>query len=68
MTCPECGKEMESGWLYSRGNLLWSPKQGKATLWKGREDVSLTSVTDDLAGNVPVGHFCKDCRKVILKY
>ena len=63
MTCPECGKEMEYGWVYSRGVSFWSPKPDK--IWKipDKKSVALSSVAE-----YPIGHICKDCRKVILEY
>ena len=69
MNCPQCGKEMEPGWVYSRGRLLWSPKQGKASLLLGREDVSLMQETPEgFSPDHPVGFICKDCRKVMIDY
>ena len=63
MNCPECGKEMESGWVYSRGVLFWSSKPDK--IWKipEKKSVALSSVAE-----YPAGYICKDCRKVILEY
>lgn len=62
MTCPTCGKEMEPGWLYCRAPLLWSPKQGKATLFLGREDVNLVK------DGFPAAFACRNCRRIILEY
>ena len=62
MNCPQCGKEMESGWVYGKAPLIWSPKPGKKTLIQGREDVSL------IKGDFPAAHICRDCRKVVLTY
>lgn len=63
MTCPDCGKEMEPGWVYSREVLFWSPKPDK--LWRvpDRESEVLSSATE-----YPVGFICKNCRKIILEY
>ena len=41
VNCPLCGRPMEPGYLYGSAPLLWSPKEKKRTLIKGREDVSL---------------------------
>lgn len=62
MKCPECGKEMETGWVYGKAPLLWSPKRGKATLIRGKEDIQLLSLGENRS------FICKDCRKVILEY
>ena len=68
MNCPKCGKEMEPGWIYGgRGRtpwrqMRWSPKQGKAPLLPGREDVTL------VRGGAPAACICKTCRIVILEY
>ena len=64
MTCPNCGKEMEPGWVYANSVLFWSLKPDK--LWKGvpdRKSVVLSSPNE-----YPAGHICKDCHTVILKY
>lgn len=63
MTCPECGKEMESGWLYASGSLFWSPAPDKVFLQPDRKSVSLRVCAD-----APAACICKDCRKVILEY
>lgn len=42
--------------------LLWSPKEKKRTLIKGREDVSL------LNGYRPEAWICRDCHKVVVHY
>lgn len=69
MDCPFCGKEMESGWVYSRGPLLWSPKQGKASLFRGREDISLMKEgPEGFSPGHPAAYICKDCRKVVVEY
>lgn len=62
MNCPNCGKAMEPGWLCGKYPLLWTPKEDKRTLFKGREDVSL------IDGSFPAAHICKDCRRVVLEY
>lgn len=62
MNCPNCGKEMQPGWIYGRAPLLWSPKQGKVALFLGKDDVNLVK------DGFPAAFICKDCRKVILEY
>ncbi|MBD5155064.1 MAG: hypothetical protein HDT15_08360 [Oscillibacter sp.] len=69
MICPACGKEMESGWVYSRGVMMWSPEQGKMPRISGPEDVSLMKEMPwGFAPDYPIGYICKDCRKVIIEY
>ena len=53
---------MEPGYLYGSAPLLWSPKEKKRTLIKGREDVSL------LNGYRPEAWICRDCHKVVVHY
>ena len=62
MKCPQCGQEMEQGRLYGKAPVLWSPKETKRTLLKGKEDVHL------LDGSFPDAWICKACRKVIIVY
>lgn len=62
LCCPCCGRELEPGWVYGKAPLLWSPKQGKATLIRGKEDVQLLSLGENRS------FICRDCRKVILEY
>lgn len=62
LCCPCCGREMEPGWVYGKAPLLWSPKQGKATLIRGKEDIQLLSLGENRS------FICRDCRKVILEY
>lgn len=62
LCCPCCGREMEPGWAYGKAPLLWSPKQGKATLICGKEDIQLLSLGENRS------FICRDCRKVILEY
>ena len=60
--CPLCGREIERGRLYGKAPLLWSPKEKKCTLLRGREDVSLFN------GAFPEAWICKDCHKVVVHY
>ena len=62
MKCPICGKEMSSGWFHGGGRMLWSPKEDKPLLIKGREDVLL--IRD---GPRPA-FLCRDCRQVVFTY
>lgn len=62
LCCPCCGRELEPGWVYGKAPLLWSPKQGKATLIRGKEDVQLLSLGENRS------FICRVCRKVILEY
>ena len=63
MNCPNCGKEMELGRVYSKGVLFWSPKLDRIWRIPDKESAALSS-----PGEYPAGHICKDCRKVILEY
>ena len=62
MTCPDCGNEMEDGYLYGKWPLLWSSQSKKHTLLRDREDVEL------FAGEFPAAHLCRACRRVIVEY
>ena len=62
VNCPLCGRPMEPGYLYGSAPLLWSPKEKKRSLIKGREDVSL------LNGYRPEAWICRDCHKVVVHY
>ena len=59
---PDCGKPMEAGRIFGKIPLLWSPKDKKFTLIKGKEDVSL------IKGRFPEAWICKDCQTVIFHY
>ena len=63
MNCPECGKEMESGWLHADRFALWSPKAVKLTVLMGRRDVDLQQ-----GGTNPEAHICRECQTVLVKY
>lgn len=62
MNCPKCGKKMESGWVHGGKQMLWSPKQDKLLLVKGKEDVLL------IQDGPPPAFICKECRQVVLTY
>ena len=62
VNCPLCGRPMDPGYLYGSDPLLWSPKEKKRTLIRGREDVSL------LNGYRPEAWICRDCHKVVVHY
>ena len=63
MTCPDCGKEMEYGWVYAKDVLFWSPKPDKIWEVPDRKSVVLSSLHE-----YPAGYICKDCHKIILSY
>ena len=63
MNCPDCGKEMEAGWLYANGSLFWSPAPDKVFLQPDRRSVSLRASAD-----APAAWLCRDCRRITLKY
>ena len=62
VTCPKCGRPMTAGRIYGKAPLLWSPKENKRTLLRGKEDVRL------LDGQFPRAWICKACRTVIVRY
>ena len=69
MKCPQCGKEMEAGLLYTGGHqILWTRAKGR---WSGipwkKGDVVLQPM-NFLGRNGLSAWICEDCRKVVLDY
>lgn len=64
MTCPHCGKEMESGYLISAQPVLWSPKKNKSLLFTGKNDEKLVRQFDENKA----ASICKTCRIFVMKY
>jgi len=63
MNCPNCGKEMEPGWLYANGTVFWSPSPDKLLRVPDQKSVSLR-----LCADAPAAHICKDCQKIVVEY
>ena len=62
MNCPNCGTEMESGYLHGKYPLIWSPKPRKMLLVATGEELCL------LGGRPPVAYNCKACKTVVFQY
>ena len=62
MNCPECGKEMEAGWLCGDWPLLWTPNEKKITKIRMKNEVELFR---DIR---PQAYLCRECQSVIVKY
>ena len=65
MNCPNCGKEMEKGYVCGKAPLLWTPKKNKVTIYCGKNDVLLRGkmLDDSLSACI-----CKDCHKIVVDY
>lgn len=65
MNCPNCGKEMQSGWLYGKAPMIWSRKKNKLSIFCGKQDVLLRGkmLDDSLAAKI-----CPECRKIVVDY
>ena len=65
MKCPTCGKEMERGYLSSRGPVFWSEEVTGFSLPTRPGDVLLGKAMGLMR---PVAYLCRDCRTVTIKY
>ena len=63
MNCPDCGKEMEIGWMHSSREIVWSPKEVKWTVLMGKQDIDMQR-----GGKDPRAYLCRACQTVIVKY
>ena len=62
MKCPQCGREMQPGRIYAGGPLIWSPKENKLTLIRGKDDVDLSR------DGPPDAWICRECHRVVMMY
>ena len=65
MYCPDCGKNMEEGYLSSRFPVFWSEGVSGFPVPTQRGDVMLGKALGLLR---PKAYLCRDCRTVITKY
>ena len=65
MNCPNCGKEMENGFLSSKSPVFWSEQVSGLPVPTQRGDVLLGKALGLLR---PRACLCRDCRTVITKY
>ena len=65
MECSICGKEMERGYLSSRGPVFWSEEVTGLPFATAPGDVTLGEAMGLMR---PEAHLCRDCRTVTIKY
>ena len=65
MKCPNCGKEMEEGYLSSRSPVFWSERVSGLPLPTEKGDVLLGKMMGLMR---PKACLCRDCRTVITRY
>lgn len=67
MNCPQCGREMQSGYVSAAGyRVIWTPKEHKLTSLPGQDGVALTKFS--LAGKGTPAYLCRVCQTVVIKY
>jgi len=66
MKCPFCNTEMKQGWLTSKGRILWSQKENKISIIKGKNDIYPQGSTF-FEPKIPT-YCCEKCKKMILDY
>ncbi|HNW04594.1 MAG TPA: PF20097 family protein [Oscillospiraceae bacterium] len=68
MKCPNCGKEMEEGFLQANGSsIIWSKNTHCASMLANPQKGEVQVAHSLLEVSVPAFH-CKDCRFVAAKY
>ena len=65
MKCPNCGREMEIGYLSSRFPVFWSESVSGLPLPTQKGDVMLGKALGILR---PQANLCRDCRKIVVDY
>lgn len=61
MKCPNCGNEMEKGYIQSRDGLGWNRRKRLLS--------SLSSImADQYLGTVVPAYRCNSCRKIVIDY
>lgn len=68
MKCPNCGKEMEEGFLQANGSsLIWSKRTHSATMLANPQKGEVQVAHSLLEVSIPASR-CDDCRIVAAKY
>ena len=65
MICPSCGKDMEEGFLSSKGPVFWSEDVSGLPFPTKRNDVLLGKALGILR---PKAFLCRVCRRVLVDY
>ncbi len=63
MRCPQCGREMEPGWVYCGGRTLFTPGRKKASALRGQRDIPIKDWSLDR--NVAAER-CEVCQVTVL--
>ena len=66
MTCPCCGREMESGFLQSQQRMAWVRRPHRISLLPREGEVLLGN--NIINGLTFPAWICKDCQKIVLDY
>lgn len=67
MNCPQCGCEMQFGYVSAGGyRVVWSPKEHKLINSPGKDGVLLTK--SSLSGRGAPAYLCRRCRTVLVQY
>jgi hypothetical protein len=68
MKCPECGKEMEAGYIHAGApGLFWNYEEYSFS--RGEPiNTGLSSVDRVLAGTFLAAYRCQDCKLLIARY
>lgn len=64
-TCPQCGKEMKSGYVYSPRQILWADDDRKQVF--GGDDTLIGISMSFFHKKVPA-YRCEDCKIVTFQY
>ena len=71
MKCPECGKDMLTGFVTSKGirsRVLWSNQKATGFVSPSRmHKLGIEFLTTDSNENLPA-YRCQSCRMIIIKY
>ena len=66
MRCPQCGNEMENGYLQSMRRAAWVKKPHKVSLLPKQGEVLLEN--NAVKDCVFVASICKSCKKILVDY